>query len=115
VVLHHRGKIAQVVVNLVHNAAQASPPGGEVAVVVDEEGGEARVAVRDRGPGMPPEVLAVVSRGEPFFTTKERGSGLGLSISRRIVAEHEGRLELRSRPGEGTEAILRLPLVAETR
>jgi signal transduction histidine kinase len=107
--LIHRGKIAQVVVNLVHNAVQATPAGGAVEVTVDENGaaGGARVSVRDHGAGMPPEVLARV--GEPFFTTKERGSGLGLGISRRVVAEHGGRLEVSSKLGEGTEVIVQLP------
>jgi len=106
--LLHRGKIAQVIVNLVRNAVQASAPGGQVTVAVDEaEGGGARITVRDHGAGMPPEVVARL--GEPFFTTKERGSGLGLGISRRIVAEHGGQLDVRSSPGEGTEVVVRLP------
>jgi signal transduction histidine kinase len=56
---------------------------------------------------MPPEVVARL--GEPFFTTKERGSGLGLGISRRVVDEHHGRLDIRSTPGSGTEVIVTLP------
>ncbi len=104
----HAGKITQVVVNLVRNAAQASPPGGEVDVVVDEDtDGGALICVRDRGSGMPPDVLARL--GEPFFTTKERGSGLGLGISRRVVDEHGGRLDIRSTPGEGTQVVVTLP------
>ncbi|HEX8950339.1 MAG TPA: hybrid sensor histidine kinase/response regulator [Polyangia bacterium] len=104
----HRGKITQVVVNLVRNAAQASPPGGEVDVIVDEdERGGAVIRVLDRGTGMPEDVVARL--GEPFFTTKERGSGLGLGISRRVVDEHGGRLEIRSTPGEGTEVVVTLP------
>ena len=108
VVLLHRGKISQVVVNLVRNAAQASEVGGVVEVTVDEAAGEALVRVRDRGAGMGPEVLARL--GEPFFTTKERGSGLGLGISRRVVDEHAGRLEVESQPGQGTSVTVRLPL-----
>jgi signal transduction histidine kinase len=107
--LLHRGKIAQVVVNLVRNAVQASAAGGEVQVTVDEVDSAAQITVRDHGPGMPPEVVDRL--GEPFFTTKERGSGLGLGISRRIVVEHAGRLDVSSRPGEGTEVVVRLPLL----
>jgi signal transduction histidine kinase len=107
----HRGKITQVVVNLVRNAAQASPPGGEVDVIVDEEaGGGAIIRVVDRGAGMPAAVVARL--GEPFFTTKERGSGLGLGISRRVVDEHGGRLEIQSAPGAGTEVVVTLPPIA---
>jgi signal transduction histidine kinase len=108
--LIHRGKIEQVVVNLVHNAVQASPPGAEVRVTVDEDAEGARFEVSDRGPGMPPEVLARL--GEPFFTTKERGSGLGLGISRRVIDEHGGQLAVRSLPGEGTTVTVRLPPLA---
>jgi signal transduction histidine kinase len=104
----HRGKITQVVVNLVRNAAQASPPGGEVDVVVDSDAaGGAIIRVVDRGSGMPADVVARL--GEPFFTTKERGSGLGLGISRRVVDEHGGTLEIRSVPGHGTEVVVTLP------
>jgi signal transduction histidine kinase len=105
--LIHRGKIEQVVVNLVHNAVQASPLDGEVWVTVDEDARGPSISVRDRGPGMPPEVLSRL--GEPFFTTKERGSGLGLGISRRVIEEHGGHLEVSSRLGEGTEVVIRLP------
>jgi signal transduction histidine kinase len=104
----HRGKITQVVVNLVRNAAQASPLGGEVDVIVDEDGrAGAIIRVLDRGVGMTPDVVARL--GEPFFTTKERGSGLGLGISRRVVDEHGGTLEIRSVVGEGTEVAITLP------
>jgi signal transduction histidine kinase len=106
--LIHRGKITQVIVNLVRNAAQASPVGGEVDVVVDQGlDGSAILTVRDRGHGMQPDVVARL--GEPFFTTKERGSGLGLGISRRVVDEHGGALRIASQPGEGTEVVVTLP------
>jgi signal transduction histidine kinase len=98
----------QVVINLVRNAAQASPPGAPVEIVVDRSNdGAAIVRVKDRGVGMSAETLAHL--GEPFFTTKERGSGLGLGISRRIVVEHGGRLDVVSHPGEGTEVTMTLP------
>ena len=104
----HRGKITQVVVNLVRNAAQASPPGGEVDVIVESgPDGAALIRVRDRGSGMAPDVVARL--GEPFFTTKERGSGLGLGISRRVVDEHGGTLAIESDPGQGTEVVVTLP------
>lgn len=103
----HRGKITQVVVNLVRNAAQASRVGSEIEVAVEAAAGGAVIRVRDHGDGMTPEVLARL--GEPFFSTKEGGSGLGLGISRRIVEEHGGTLELRSSPGDGTLATVCLP------
>src|SRR6185312_13590872 len=90
----HRGKITQVVVNLVRNAAQASPPGGEVDVIVDEDAqGGAIIRVVDRGSGMAADVVA----------------GLGLGISRRVVDEHGGTLVIQSSPGTGTEVVVTLP------
>lgn len=107
--LAHRGKLAQVVINLVHNAALATAIGDaidvEVAVTAD---GAAVVTVRDRGVGMAAEVVARL--GEPFFTTRgDRGSGLGVGICRRIVEDHGGSLAFTSTPGVGTTATVRLP------
>jgi signal transduction histidine kinase len=107
----HRGKLVQVVVNLVRNAAQATPAGGAIAIAVGEDpGGAARLVVEDRGAGMPPEVLARL--GEPFFTTRPDGSGLGIGICRRIVADHGGRIDFASTPGEGTRVVVTLPPLA---
>src|SRR5262249_36962603 len=103
----HRGKIEQVVVNLVRNAVQGTTPERGGWGGVGEEAGAPFVSVVDRGPGMPPHVLAHL--GEPFFTTKERGSGLGIGISRRVVEEHGGRLEVVSSVGQGTTVTVRLP------
>ena len=108
----HRGKFAQVVINLVRNAVQASPPGGEVTVAVEDDSARrrVRVVVTDRGSGMPAEVVARL--GEPFFSTRDGGTGLGIGICRRIVSEHEGELAFDSRPGEGTRATVSLPALA---
>ena len=104
----HRGKIIQVVVNLVRNAAQASPSGGLVEVTVDElADGGGRLQVVDHGTGMSEEVRRHL--GEPFFTTKRGGSGLGLGISRRIVDEHGGTLRVESAVGQGTTVEVTLP------
>jgi signal transduction histidine kinase len=108
--LVHRDKLAQVIINLVHNAALASQPGAPIEVTVADDGGAALVIVRDHGVGMEPAVLARL--GEPFFTTRgARGSGLGVGICRRIVEEHGGTLAFESTPGLGTTARVRLPTV----
>ena len=65
------------------------------------------ISVRDQGPGVSDEVLARLF--EPFVTTKERGTGLGLAVSRRIVLEHSGELLVRNLPEGGAEFELRLP------
>jgi len=75
----------------------------------DVEGEAARLHVIDTGPGMSPETVAKIFT--PYFTTKGGGSGLGLSISRRIVEEHGGRLEVHTEPGQGTDFVITLPLI----
>jgi PAS domain S-box-containing protein len=100
----------QVLYNLVLNAVEASPPGGEVSVSVEIRTGEALpwvVTVGDGGPGIPEDVRRKAF--DPFFTTKPDGVGLGLSIVHRIVTEAKGTVELESRPGRGTLAVVRLP------
>ncbi len=104
----HRGKFAQVVINLVRNAAQASGRGDEIAVSLSERDGRVILTIADKGIGMAPEVVARM--GEPFFTTRgDRGTGLGVGISRRIVEEHGGTLSFESVLGQGTRAIVSLP------
>jgi signal transduction histidine kinase len=105
----HRGKFAQLIINLVRNAAQASLPKAPIRIVLDEtETGQVRLRVIDRGHGMTPEVLRRV--GEPFFTTRgASGTGLGLGISQRIVAEHGGQMTFESTAGQGTTVTVTLP------
>ena len=103
--------INQVFLNLLKNAAEAfEGRHGRVAVRARSEGDGIVVEILDDGPGIAPEVLARIF--EPFFSTKPagRGSGLGLSISQRIVREHGGRIELESEAGRGTCARIWLPL-----
>jgi signal transduction histidine kinase len=100
----------QVFLNLLKNAAEAfDERGGQIHVRAVPEGDSILVEIRDDGPGIAAELQARVF--EPFFSTKEagRGSGLGLSISRRIVSEHGGSLELVSEPGAGCCFRMRLP------
>jgi signal transduction histidine kinase len=104
----HRGKFAQVVINLVRNAAQASSSGDEIKVSLSERDGRVLLTVADQGAGMAPDVVARL--GEPFFTTRgDRGTGLGVGISRRIAEEHGGTLSFESTPGQGTRATVSLP------
>jgi signal transduction histidine kinase len=106
--LLHRGKFAQVVINLVRNAAQASSKGAEIKVSLTEGDGKVVLVVEDQGTGMTPEVLARL--GEPFFSTRgEAGTGLGLGICRRIIAEHGGDMQVASTVGVGTKVTVSFP------
>jgi len=100
-------QLKHAVVNLVLNALQATPDGGEIAIEAGGDEATLDVVVRDTGEGMAEDVLPRVF--DAFFTTREGGTGLGLPIARRIAEAHGGSLALRSREGEGTSACLSLP------
>jgi signal transduction histidine kinase len=105
------GQIAQVLVNLLVNAAQAMPEGGRIFVSTRAEGDEAVLVVRDTGQGMAPEVRERIF--QPFFTTKPvgEGTGLGLSVVHGIIADHKGHIHVESAPGQGSTFIVRLPRI----
>jgi signal transduction histidine kinase len=110
--LADEAQVKRALVNLIRNAVQAMPGGGAVQVsAAATAAGRVVVSVRDDGPGIRPEVMARLF--EPFFTTREKGSGLGLVVSRRIAEENGGVLDVESRPGEGTVFRLELPAVKE--
>lgn len=99
-----------VVHNLTQNAIQASDAGATVRLDVTTDARGAVVTVVDRGAGMPEDVLNRVF--QPFFTTREKGTGLGLPLARRIAERHGGSLDITSVEGEGTTATLRWPPMA---
>jgi PAS domain S-box-containing protein len=105
------GQLAQVFQNLVRNAVEAMPGGGVVGVVVSRQkgksGDEVCVEVRDHGPGIAPELVEKIFT--PFFTTKDKGSGLGLAVAFSIIQNHSGRIQVSSKPGTGTTFRVSLP------
>jgi PAS domain S-box-containing protein len=104
------GALSHALMNLCVNAVDAMPGGGALCLATAAlPDGSVEVRVKDTGEGMPPEVLAKAM--EPFFTTKPRGkgTGLGLSMAYATMKAHQGSLDLRSEPGQGTEAILLFP------
>jgi signal transduction histidine kinase len=112
--------LRQVLINLVQNAVQAMPDGGQIDVetrVQDRlrpgDGAHrwVQVSVRDTGPGIAPALLPNLF--VPFVTTKQQGTGLGLAISQRIVSEAGGRIDVRSRQGVGTTFVVSLPAEPE--
>jgi signal transduction histidine kinase len=100
-------RLREALLNLVANAIEATPPGGEVVVEVRPLGDEVELAVRDTGRGMPPETLARI--GTPFFTTRDDGTGLGVVLARSVIAQHGGSLRYESEPGKGTRVRVTLP------
>lgn len=105
-------QIEQLLLNLVLNAAQASRPGDAIRVRTAADDSMLELAVIDRGHGMAADVLQRAT--EPFYTTKARGSGLGLPICQKIVEGHGGELKIESELGQGTTVRVRLPLRAAT-
>jgi len=99
----------QAFLNLLLNAIQAMPGGGalQVAVASGPNGRGSEIRVQDTGDGIDPESLKKVFN--PFFTTKERGSGLGLPIVKSIIESHQGTIKINSAPGQGTAVIINLP------
>lgn len=106
------GLIKQVLVNLLLNAAQALPPqGGEVRVRTRKVEEGIAIDVNDTGSGISPEDLPRIF--DPFYTTKDRGTGLGLAVSNKIVEIHHGHLQVESKQGVGTTFTLFLPYTTE--
>jgi signal transduction histidine kinase len=104
-------QLSQVLMNLLLNAAQATPEGGKITVSAERSQSENSVEIRivDTGCGIPPDILPHVF--EPFFTTKRgKGTGLGLSISQTYVRSHDGEIQIESIPNSGTTVTIRLPL-----
>ena len=113
VALADEDKLRQVLVNLLDNAVKYSPDGGEVAVELGSAPGLVTVTVRDCGLGIPPgeqdRIFEKFYRLDPALTRGVGGSGLGLYISRELVARMGGRMSVRSRPGEGAAFTVELP------
>jgi two-component system, NtrC family, sensor histidine kinase HydH len=103
-------RLKEALLNLVANAIEATPPGGEVAVEVRPTADSAEITVRDSGRGMPAETLRRI--GTPFFTTREEGTGLGVVLARSVITQHGGSLQYESEPGRGTRVRVTLPRAA---
>jgi len=103
---HH---IRRALHNLIKNSIEASKPGSEIIIEthkIDIGGRSVKIVIRDHGTGIPPEVLPRIF--EPYYTTKPRGMGLGLSIVKRIIEDHFGHIEIQSTLGHGTEVTIYL-------
>jgi signal transduction histidine kinase len=104
-------QLKQVLLNLVLNAVEASPPDSEVTITADRVDGLVRIAVMDSGPGIAPGDEEKIF--EPFFTTREKGSGLGLAIASNIVRQHGGNLAAQNNSEGGMTFRVELPVRRE--
>jgi two-component system sensor kinase FixL len=100
-------KLKQVFINIISNGLEAMPEGGTIGVYTEKLPNGIEVRIADEGIGIPEEDLEHIF--EPFYTTRETGSGLGLSISYKIIEAHGGEIWADSRPGEGSSFIIQLP------
>lgn len=106
-------ELFQLVLNLLLNSIEATPPGGKVAVLVEPVDGRAVLTVEDNGVGIPEDELERLF--DPFFSSNRQGSGtgLGLAVCESIVRRHDGDIRIQSVVGEGTSVRVELPLVRE--
>jgi signal transduction histidine kinase len=100
--------VKQALLNLILNAVQAMPGGGEVILGVSQRDNEGVIEVIDTGPGIDPEARDRIF--DAYYSTKRSGTGLGLAMTRRIAEEHGGRVSLASEVGKGSDFSLHLPL-----
>ncbi|GHU48740.1 PAS domain-containing sensor histidine kinase [Spirochaetia bacterium] len=100
--------IKQTLLNLVKNAKNAMPEGGCLSIKTAVRELELFITISDTGVGIPEKNISKIF--EPYFTTNEAGSGLGLTLAFKIIREHNGELSVKSREGEGTSFIIRLPI-----
>lgn len=100
--------IKQALLNLIKNAIAAMPEGGTLTIKTESTGSEVHIYINDTGIGISEENLSKIF--EPYFTTKETGSGLGLTLVFKIIKEHRGEISVKSREGEGSSFMITLPI-----
>lgn len=104
-------KLKQVFINLIKNAIEAMPEGGTISVDVSSDDDWVSIEVADDGPGIPQAQLERI--GQPFNSTKEKGTGLGLMVCRTILENHGGDMRFRNRSAGGAVVTVRLPIIRE--
>lgn len=108
-VAHDKTMFYRVILNLLENAHQAAPGAGEIAVAAERRGDSVFVTVDDAGPGIEPDLAAVVF--DPYVTSKQDGTGLGLTIVKKIIIDHGGTIEASESPLGGARFRIELPVV----
>ncbi|MDF2836624.1 MAG: sensor signal transduction histidine kinase [Paenibacillus sp.] len=100
-------QLKQVFINLLKNAIEAMPGGGSVHISIQRKGDRIAISITDEGVGIPEEMISKI--GDPFFTAKETGTGLGIMVSQRIITSHQGTLDIQSQVNVGTSVKVTLP------
>ena len=108
--LGHESQVRRALLNLLKNAADATPPQGQVTLNLTKVDQQASITISDSGHGIDAETLEAIF--EPFFTTKDGGTGLGLPLAHQIIEEHRGHIHVTSTPSAGTIFSIRLPLAS---
>ncbi|WP_210364006.1 PAS domain-containing sensor histidine kinase [Bacillus sp. REN3] len=101
-------QLKQLFINVVKNAIEASESGDVVQITVQRSDNQVNVKIKDEGCGMSKELMERI--GEPFYSSKEKGTGLGMTVSFKIVQSHNGTIKFNSEPEKGTEVLVQLPL-----
>ncbi|MBE4908991.1 PAS domain-containing protein [Bacillus luteolus] len=104
-------QLIQVFINILKNSIDAMPKGGRILFTAEKLNGNVEFKIEDTGVGIPEERLERI--GEPFFTLKEKGMGLGLTVSNKIIHEHKGSMEIESEVGIGTTVTVKIPVYQE--
>jgi two-component system, sporulation sensor kinase E len=104
--------LKQVFINVLKNAIEAMPKGGEIEIEARKQPDWIVITIRDHGVGISAEMIPKL--GDPFVTSKESGTGLGIMISQRIIQSHQGTMEIRSTVGQGTTVTINLPAARQT-
>lgn len=112
-VLCVKDQLKQVLLNLTKNSFQAMPRGGKLAIILEKQSGSCIIKVEDNGAGMTTDQIKQAFN--PFYTLKKDGSGLGLTVCKRIIEAYGGEIFIKSTPDEGTLVEVHLPLAAEIR
>ncbi|MHA6481445.1 PAS domain S-box protein [Paenibacillus sp. strain BS8-2] len=102
-------QLKQVFINLLKNAIEAMPGGGPVHISIQRKGERIAISITDEGVGIPEEFISKI--GDPFFTAKETGTGLGIMVSQRIINSHSGTLDIQSQVNVGTSVKVTLPVL----
>jgi signal transduction histidine kinase len=101
-------KIKQVLINIIKNAIEATESNGEIRISLKNLDESVQMTISDHGSGIPPEYLKRI--WDPFFTTKQNGTGLGLMVCHKIIELHCGTIHVQSKKQEGTTFIIKLPV-----